>query len=85
MKQGHNIRNRIRLMSNKRKCAAARSEFRERIMATAETKFAASGFAGARTDPIARRARVNERMIFYRKRRSEAFRRTPPAETAEWS
>jgi TetR/AcrR family transcriptional regulator len=38
---------------------------REQIMAAAQKEFAASGFAGARTDAIARRARVNERMIFY--------------------
>ena len=38
---------------------------RERIMAAAEKEFATSGYAGARTDAIARRARVNERMIFY--------------------
>jgi AcrR family transcriptional regulator len=38
---------------------------RERIMAAAQKVFAARGFAGARTDAIARRARVNERMIFY--------------------
>jgi AcrR family transcriptional regulator len=38
---------------------------RERIMAAAQKEFAASGFAGARTDAIARRARINERMIFY--------------------
>jgi TetR/AcrR family transcriptional regulator len=38
---------------------------RERIMAAAQKEFAAHGFAGARTDTIARRARVNERMIFY--------------------
>jgi TetR/AcrR family transcriptional regulator len=41
------------------------SRTRERIMAAAQKEFAASGFAGARTDAIARRARVNERMIFY--------------------
>ena len=35
---------------------------RERIMAAALKEFAASGFAGARTDAIACRARVNERM-----------------------
>jgi TetR/AcrR family transcriptional regulator len=34
-------------------------------MVAAQREFAASGFAGARTDAIARRARVNERMIFY--------------------
>jgi AcrR family transcriptional regulator len=38
---------------------------RERIMAAAQKEFAANGFAGARTDAIARRAHVNERMIFY--------------------
>jgi AcrR family transcriptional regulator len=38
---------------------------RERIMAAAQKEFSARGFAGARTDAIARRARVNERMIFY--------------------
>jgi AcrR family transcriptional regulator len=38
---------------------------RERIMAAAQKEFAAHGFAGARTDAIARRAHVNERMIFY--------------------
>jgi TetR/AcrR family transcriptional regulator len=38
---------------------------RERIMAAAQKEFAARGFAGTRTDAIARRARVNERMIFY--------------------
>src|SRR6202162_6214627 len=38
---------------------------RERIMAAAQKEFAASGFAGARTSAIARRAHVNERMIFY--------------------
>jgi TetR/AcrR family transcriptional regulator len=38
---------------------------RERIMAAAQKEFAANGLAGARTDAIARRARVNERMIFY--------------------
>src|ERR1700719_545156 len=41
------------------------SRTRERIMAAAHKEFASSGFAGARTDAIARRARVNERMIFY--------------------
>jgi TetR/AcrR family transcriptional regulator len=38
---------------------------RERIMAAAQKEFAARGFAGARTDAIACRAHVNERMIFY--------------------
>jgi TetR/AcrR family transcriptional regulator len=38
---------------------------RERIMAAALKEFSAHGFAGARTDTIAHRAHVNERMIFY--------------------
>jgi AcrR family transcriptional regulator len=38
---------------------------RERILAAAQKEFAAHGLAGARTDAIACRARVNERMIFY--------------------
>jgi len=38
---------------------------RERIIAAAEKEFAANGFAGARTDAIACRASINERMIFY--------------------
>jgi len=41
------------------------SRTRQRIMAAAEKEFAASGYACARTDAIARRAHVNERMIFY--------------------
>jgi TetR/AcrR family transcriptional regulator len=38
---------------------------RERIIAAASAEFARKGFDGARTDAIARRAGVNERMIFY--------------------
>lgn len=38
---------------------------RERIMKAALVEFAAKGFAGARTDAIARRARVNKRMLFH--------------------
>jgi len=37
----------------------------ERILAAAATEFAARGFAGARVDRIARRARVNKAMIYY--------------------
>ena len=37
---------------------------REGIMTAAQKEFAANGFAGARTDAIARGARVNEHMIF---------------------
>lgn len=38
---------------------------RESIVEAAAVEFAQKGFAGARTDAIARRAGVNERMIFY--------------------
>jgi TetR/AcrR family transcriptional regulator len=38
---------------------------REKILAAALTEFAAHGFAGARVDAIARRARVNKRMLYY--------------------
>jgi TetR/AcrR family transcriptional regulator len=38
---------------------------REKIISAASAEFAQKGFAGARTDAIARRAGVNERMIFY--------------------
>lgn len=38
---------------------------RDRIISAALVEFSAKGLAGARTDAIARRARVNESMIFY--------------------
>lgn len=38
---------------------------RDRILEAALAEFSAKGMAGARTDAIARRARVNEGMIFY--------------------
>jgi len=38
---------------------------RRRLMKAALTEFAAKGFAGARTDAIARKAGVDERMIYY--------------------
>jgi AcrR family transcriptional regulator len=38
---------------------------RERILKAALTAFAANGLAGARCEDIARRARVNKRMLFY--------------------
>jgi TetR/AcrR family transcriptional regulator len=37
----------------------------ERILAAAATEFAARGYAGARVDRIARRARVNKAMLYY--------------------
>ena len=38
---------------------------RQRIIKAALREFAAKGFAGARTDAIVRRARVNKRMLFH--------------------
>src|SRR5215469_12433753 len=38
---------------------------REKILAAATVEFAAHGFAGARVDAIARRARVNKQMLYY--------------------
>jgi TetR/AcrR family transcriptional regulator len=38
---------------------------REKILAAAVAEFAAKGLAGARVDVIARRARVNKRMLYY--------------------
>jgi TetR/AcrR family transcriptional regulator len=38
---------------------------RDRLMAAAASEFAAKGLAGARTGAIARRAGIDERMIFY--------------------
>src|SRR5256886_17609985 len=38
---------------------------RERILAAALKEFAAKGFHGARVDLIARRARINKRMLYH--------------------
>lgn len=38
---------------------------RRRILAASEKEFSAKGFAGARVDAIARRARVNKRMLYH--------------------
>jgi len=38
---------------------------KRRILAAARREFAAKGFAGARVDSIARRARVNKRMLYH--------------------
>src|SRR4051794_32830272 len=47
----------------------------ERIPAAAAGEFAARGFAGARVDHNARRARVNKAMIYYHFRSKEALYR----------
>jgi AcrR family transcriptional regulator len=48
----------------------------ERILAAAAAEFAEHGFAGARVDRIARRARVNKAMLYYHFRSKEALYRT---------
>src|SRR5436853_2952813 len=48
----------------------------DRILAAAALEFAARGFAGARVDRIARRARVNKAMIYYHFRSKQALYRT---------
>jgi|YelNatPaOPRAMG01_1025707.scaffolds.fasta_scaffold02631_5 TetR/AcrR family transcriptional regulator len=50
-------------MNNTRHRDLART--RARILKAALAEFAAKGLAGARVDAIARRARVNKRMLFY--------------------
>src|SRR5690349_23452768 len=47
-----------------------------RILAAAEVEFAARGFAGARVDAIARRAKVNNAMLYYHFRSKERLYRT---------
>jgi AcrR family transcriptional regulator len=48
----------------------------DRILAAAAAEFAARGYAGARVDRIARRARVNKAMLYYHFRSKEALYRT---------
>src|SRR5438094_5710347 len=48
----------------------------DRILAAAAAEFAERGFAGARVDRIARRARVNKAMLYYHFRSKQALYRT---------
>lgn len=48
----------------------------ERILAAAASEFAARGYAGARVDRIARRARVNKAMLYYHFGSKQALYRT---------
>ena len=48
----------------------------DRILAAAALEFADRGFAGARVDRIARRARVNKAMLYYHFRSKQALYRT---------
>jgi TetR/AcrR family transcriptional regulator len=49
---------------------------RDRILAAAAGEFAAHGYAGARVDRIARRARVNKAMLYYHFRSKQSLYRT---------
>src|SRR5258708_2256860 len=61
---------------------------REKILAAALAEFSARGFAGARVDAIAGRARVNKRMLYYCfGAKQDLYReilRRKIAERAEW-
>jgi TetR/AcrR family transcriptional regulator len=48
----------------------------DRILAAAAVEFAERGFAGARVDRIARRARVNKAMLYYHFRSKQGLYRT---------
>src|SRR5712692_6410203 len=48
----------------------------DRILAAAALEFAQRGFAGARVDRIARRARVNKAMLYYHFRSKQGLYRT---------
>ena len=60
----------------------------ERILAAALAEFSAKGFAGARVDSIARRARINKRMLYhYFGNKEDLFRailQRKLAQRAEW-
>ena len=47
----------------------------DRILAAAAVEFAARGYAGARVDSIARRARVNKAMLYYHFRSKQGLYR----------
>lgn len=73
-----------------RRAAATRDPQRaqERILAAAMAEFSAHGFAGARVDRIARRARINKRMLYhYFGDKEDLFRailQRKLAQRAEW-
>ena len=52
-------------MAGRRTTARNLDRTRDKILAAALAEFSARGFAGARVDGIARRARVNKRMLYY--------------------
>jgi TetR/AcrR family transcriptional regulator len=57
----------VKVRSHSDPKAAVRNplQSRHRILEAALTEFAAKGFAGARVDAIARRARINKRMLYH--------------------
>jgi AcrR family transcriptional regulator len=52
-------------MDSKTKVSRNPQQSQERILEAALKEFAAKGFAGARVDVIARRARINKRMLYH--------------------
>jgi TetR/AcrR family transcriptional regulator len=50
---------------SRRPARGGRRDSKADVLAAARTEFAASGFAGARVDVIARRARLNKAMLYY--------------------
>jgi AcrR family transcriptional regulator len=52
-------------MNSKTKVSRNPQQSQERILEAALKEFAAKGFAGARVDVIARRARINKRMLYH--------------------
>src|SRR5262245_8153814 len=54
-----------------------------RILAAAAAEFAARGYAGARVDRIARRARVNKAMLYYHFRSKQHLYRALLRQTSE--
>ena len=56
--------------------ATPRPRFPDRILAAAALEFADRGFAGARVDRIARRARVNKAMLYYHFQSKQELYRT---------
>jgi AcrR family transcriptional regulator len=52
-------------MDSKTKVSRNPHQSQERILEAALKEFAAKGFAGARVDVIARRARINKRMLYH--------------------
>jgi len=59
----------------------SRQRTRDRIISAAMTEFSALGLSGARVDSIARRARINKRMLYhYFGKKKDLYRAEHPAD-----